>query len=171
MLMTRFCSLFCAALLWGCGSDAPVPPPATVSGPDDLIAHTTFADRGLERAIRLALDRPRGPLADADLQALDTLDASQQTIADLAGIDRLTGLRSLILGANALTDLAPLTDLTALQYLDLSDNRIDDLAPLADLSRLSALDLSGNQVVDLNPLVGLGQLWHPPGRPRRHSLK
>jgi internalin A len=153
-------TLLCAALLWGCGSDAPVPPPAPVSGLDDLIDHTTFADQGLERAVRLALATPRGPLVEADLLSLEALDASQQAIDNLSGIERLAGLRRLILGANNLVDLAALADLKALQFLDLSDNRIDDLAALVGLNRLSALDLSGNQVADLQPLADLDQLTH-----------
>ncbi|MDP6698472.1 MAG: hypothetical protein QGH25_02405, partial [Candidatus Latescibacteria bacterium] len=122
MRLTHLFFPLCAALVYSCGSNAPPPPPAAVTSPDDLIEHTTFADRSLERAVRLALDRPRGPLTDADLASLDTLDAAQADIADLAGIVRLGGLRRLILGANNLTDLTPLAELNALQYLDLSDN-------------------------------------------------
>ena len=160
MPKTRFHSLLLAALLWGCGTDQTAPPPAPISSLGDLVEHTTFADEGLERAVRFALNQPRGPLTDDVLDDIDTLDASQHAIGDLSGIGRLTALRSLTLGANALADLAPLSDLDALQFLDLSDNQIQDLAPLTGLNRLSALDLSGNQVADLQPLAGLGQLTH-----------
>ncbi len=160
MPITRFHSLLLAALLWGCGTDQTAPPPAPISSLGDLVEHTTFADEGLERAVRFALNQPRGPLTDDVLDDIDTLDASQHAIGDLSGIGRLTALRSLTLGANALADLAQLSDLDALQFLDLSDNQIQDLAPLTGLNRLSALDLSGNQVADLQPLAGLGQLTY-----------
>ena len=43
------------------------------------------------------------------------------------GIERLSGLDTLMLGDNAVVDIGPLAGLTRLQVLDLSNNEIADL--------------------------------------------
>ncbi|MFT5088400.1 MAG: Leucine-rich repeat (LRR) protein, partial [Planctomycetota bacterium] len=136
--------------------DAPTPPTAT--DVTILIDHTTFADQGLEKAVRAALEKPRGELALDELLALETLDASQRDIQTLEGIERLGGLRSLRLGANQLEILTPLASLTELQFLDLSDNAISDFAAIASLTSLTTLDLSANAITNLELLGQLQQL-------------
>ncbi len=146
--------------------DAPTPP--TAADPADLIDHTAFADFGLEKAVRAVLAKPRGELLAEELEALETLDAVQLNIQSLEGIERLSGLRRLTLGANrlatsaeaSLETLTPLSSLTALQFLDLSDNQISRLDDLDPLTRLTALDLSGNAITNVQPLRKLDQLTH-----------
>ena len=138
--------------------DAPTPPTATDIA--SLVDHTTFVDLGLEKAVRSALAKPRGELSTEELLVLETLDASQREIRTLEGIERLSGLRSLRLGANTLETLTPLVALAELQFLDLSDNAIRDVQPIAHLARLTTLDLSANALVNVDSLGQLQQLTH-----------
>lgn len=144
-------------LLTAC-QDAPIPPTAT--DPTSLVDHTTFADLGLELAVRSALAKPRGELAADELLSLETLDASQRGIRSLEGIERLGALRSLRLGANELEQLAPLAALAELQFLDLSDNAISDVSAIVHLARLTSLDLSTNSIESIDSLASLQQLTH-----------
>ena len=148
----------CAALLWlGCSSERPpLQPP--LSDEELVFDHSTFADAGLERAVRLALGQPQGGLDSEELSGLRTLDAGGYGITGIEGIERLSGLDTLMLGDNAVVNIGPLAGLTRLQVLDLSNNQIADLAPLSDLLLLEALNLDSNQVEDLAPLARLTQL-------------
>lgn len=118
----------------------------------------TFADPGLEQAVRDAIAKPLGVLVPADVASLTLLDASGTGITSAEGIQCLTQLQSLFLAANAVTDLSPLSPLTNLISLELDSNGIVDVAPLATLAKLDELTLTGNQVVDVGPLMGLPQL-------------
>ena len=118
-------------------------PAGTVPAHDDSLS--------IEEAIETAL----GGNAASDLGVLDLTD---RKLGDLAGVERLTGLRVLRLRGNAVADISPLAGLHGLRELDLSDNAVVDLWPLAGLSNLGNLDLSDNAVSDLSPLVGLERL-------------
>ena len=144
--------LLCVVLLWtGCGGERPPLRPVD-AGEETNLAHDTFADAGLEHAVRRALAQPQGPLVDTALGGLLRLEAIDQAIADLRGIERLRGLETLMLGGNEVVDIEPLGSLLRLRVLDLSDNRLSDLSPLSGLLLLSALNLDGNRVSDLGPL-------------------
>ena len=103
-------------LWWSCAAnEAPVA--VEPVDPAVLFEHSTFPDAALEREIRQVLDRPRGPLTDAELGTITTLDAGRLNIADLSGIERLANLEILRLGANTFTDLTPLQALERLTDL------------------------------------------------------
>ena len=147
-----------AALLWlGCSSERP-PLQFSPSEEEPVFDHSTFADAGLERAVRQALRQSRGALDSEELSGLQTLDAGGYGIANIEGIERLRGLDTLMLGDNAVVNIGPLAGLARLQVLDLSNNQVADLAPLAKLLLLRALNLDGNQVEDLAPLAQLTRL-------------
>ena len=143
--------------LFAC-QEAPTPPVAV--DPAGVIDHTEFADLALERAVREALSQPRGPLSADRLGEIETLSVAQRNIVDLAGIERLTGLRRMDLGANRISDVTPLSVLSDVQQLDLSDNDIRDIGPLSQLQGLNALSLSDNEIVDIEALRPLRQLTH-----------
>lgn len=138
--------------------EAPTPPVAV--DPAGVIDHTEFADLALERAVREVLEQPRGPLSADQLGSVETLAAAQREIVNLDGIERLTGLRRVDLGANSISDVTPLAVLSGVQRLDLSDNEIRDLGPLSQLLQLNVLSLSRNEIVDIEPLRALRQLTH-----------
>jgi Leucine-rich repeat (LRR) protein len=147
-------------------------------------ATVTFADPQLEQAVRdafEALGNPLGPTIDsADLTGVGftRLDAADQNIVSLAGLEFATDLEEINLHNNAVTSIAPLAALSALRVLDLGYNSIADLTPLSGLQALESLDLGfgnplveddesdfdlfglfgasgANPVTDLSPLAGL----------------
>ena len=75
-----------AALLWlGCSSERPpLQPP--ISDEEPVFDHSTFADAGLERAVRLALGQPQGGLDSEELSGLRTLDAGGYGITAIEGL-------------------------------------------------------------------------------------
>ena len=133
MLFFRVCSLVLSLGIVGialsaCNKSAPV---ASTTEPVEVIYdHTTFADAGLERAVRQSLAQPRGELNVDQFSTLVELRATSMAISALVGIEKLAALRQLYLGDNALEDIAPLSALRQLQILDLSRNQVRDLMPL-----------------------------------------
>ena len=90
----------------------------------------------------------------AGLPQLDTLNLAGNQIADLAGLEACTALRTLVLADNALAapeGAAPLGACTALESLDLQGNQLEDgealLAALRSLPRLKCLYLRDNPLV------------------------
>ncbi len=140
-----------------------------------------FRDPALRAVVEEALGIESGaPIADADLASLDSLNAWNKGIHDLAGLERATNLSWVNLQVNAISDLSPLSGLprlgslfldrnivsdlsplaasTGLEVLKLQDNDLSDIAPLAELRSLQDLRLSGNAIKDLSPLTRLGGL-------------
>ena len=138
------------------------------------------ADPALRAAIGAALGKAPGEsVGGEELARLESLEARDAGIRDLAGLESATSLTVLDLGFNPLADLRPLAALPALEHLnldgaipDLQDlaaltglkrlslrhNGIRNLGILAGLTRLEELDAGDNLIEDLRPLSGLGQL-------------
>ena len=139
-----------------------------------------LADPALLAAITAALGKAAGESASAaELAGLETLEARNGEIRDLAGLEGATGLKELNLGFNPVADLRPLAALPALESLNLDgtapdlpllaslkglkrlslrNTGIDDLQPLASLAGLTELDVGDNRIADLSPLAGLTRL-------------
>ncbi len=125
---------------------------------DDEDSELEFVDGALEGCIRDALDQDEGDLEDDDLQELRHLECQAMGIADLQGLQRLTGLRTLSLWENEIVDLTHLAALEDLTELQLGHNRIEELDPLAGLTDLERLGLSINEIRNLDALTGLAEL-------------
>jgi hypothetical protein len=117
-----------------------------------------FKDPQLDGAVRLAVKRPDGDLRLHQLLTLAVLDASEQEITNLDGIERLRSLESLNLRNNYIADITPLENLTRLKELDLRGNQINDISPIAKLQGLESLNLRENPVEDIYPIRGLVNL-------------
>ena len=139
-----------------------------------------IADPALQAAIREALGKAAGEAVSAgELAGLESLNARNSGVRDLAGLEAATGLKELDLGFNPLADLRQLASLPALESLDLDGaaldlgplaslqglrrlsvrhNLLDDLQALASLATLSELDIGDNRIEDLRPLAGLAGL-------------
>ena len=128
---------------------------------------------------------PDIPLTQEKMIRLDYLNAHDQGILDITGLEFATNLRELHLSQNPITDLRPLSNLTQLvglhlwhvpvrptdldlrplanlinlEMLSLEGNYISDIRPLMGLKKLRRLHLSNNQIEDVSPLVGLTELW------------
>ena len=116
-------------------------------------------DAGLAGAIRSELGLDAGdPITQQTMATLTNLDASDQGISDLTGLEHATNLQTLNLDKNQISDLQPLTSLTNLQSLTLTDNQIEDVTPLAALVNLETLHLAGNSPQDISALASLTNL-------------
>ena len=122
-------------------------------------AKLEITDPNLERAIREQLALPdETVLTQLAMRQLTRLDASNNQIKDLIGLEHATNLTRLSLSQNEIRNLTPLAGLSHLKSLSLWGNPISNLSPLADLIQLKSLDLGACQISDIDPLVNLTQL-------------
>ena len=117
-----------------------------------------FDDSNLERVVRKALGRPRGPFTPEDFASLVRLWAHRKSIRSLAGIEYFAALIMLELPSNQITDLTPISQLNSLEGLYLRYNQITDLTPISQLKNLQGLGMGGNQITDLTPISQLNSL-------------
>ena len=94
-------------------------------------------DPNLARAIREELGLPsETPLTQLVMSQLTALNARENQIADLTGLEYATHLKSLDLSVNQIQDITPLAGLVNLDSLTLRNNPITDLSPLSHLTQL-----------------------------------
>ena len=126
---------------------------------DPTVASVDIPDFGLRTAIEQALRKASGdPISGADLASLTELNAQNQGIRNLTGLECASGLTTLNLADNQISDLSELSGLSKLAWLGLWNNSLPDLSPLSGLWSLTWLNLWGSQVSDLSPLSGLTSL-------------
>ena len=122
-------------------------------------------DPNLRTAIESALNKDSGaPITQAEMATLDSLEASDADISDLAGLEYATNLTWLDLASNDITSVSVLEGLTNLAHLILSGNNVTDLAGLVANTGLGTGD-----TVDLadNPLNAASQSTHIPALRKR----
>ena len=128
--------------------------------------NVTIPDANLATVVREALGLdPNAPIPKKKLEALEILQALDKDIGDLTGLEKATGLKTLIIrGAHdqkIIRDITPLAGLTQLTKLCLQGNKIKDIKPLAGLTQLTDLKLHNNSLIrDITPLANLKQLIH-----------
>ena len=129
------------------------------SGPGGDGGPVNIPDANLRAAIAAELGKtPNAPITPDEMATLTVLQASEQGIRDLTGLEFATNLEELWLIDNNISDLAPLAGLTRLENLGLDANIIADLAPLASLNNLEVLYIGRNNISDVSPLSGLTRL-------------
>ncbi len=115
-----------------------------------------FADAKLEAAVRHALEKPKGPITDKDLEGLTSLYLDGLT--DLRGIKHCPNLESLELANTPEIDLHPLSNLSKLQSFELDVlSPSQDYGPVRSLTNLRRLDLP-NQYWEVGQLADLSFL-------------
>ena len=130
---------------------------ASVRGGDD--GPVNIPDDNLRAVIAEALGKaPNAPITKDEMATLTSLDAAEQGIRNLAGLEFATNLRRLGLSFNNIADVSPLEGLTNLTGLWLYANNIADVLPLEGLTRLEILSLGSNSIADVSPLEGLTRL-------------
>jgi internalin A len=133
-------------------------------------------DLNLAAAIRDSIGKPDGAITEADLQSITELEAPDNNITDITGIERCVNLEKLILGPawrletwwengnNRIEDISPLKGLTKLVHLNLNNSdkngKINDISPLSSLTNLTRLELFANQISDVTPLADLTNLTY-----------
>ena len=122
-------------------------------------AQVTIPDPGLNAAVREALQKPVGPLTQADLLSLNFLSACCRDIKNLQGLEAAQNLRILDLHSNSLTNGAVINSLTNLQIIDLFQNRLTSFALTSARSNLTIIDLAFNSLTQCSLPNGLTNLW------------
>ncbi len=121
-----------------------------------------FEDSNLEAVIRKTLHNPDQPIFKHQLLSIAELDASNEFISNLEGIQYLRNLSELNLRDNQIKDISPISQLIYLKKLNLRSNEITDISPLASLSRLTYLNLHSNDwITSLAPLARFTKFGNP----------
>ncbi len=119
---------------------------------DDKIVE--FPDENLEKAIRIAIDKPKGEIYYSDVKNLKQLDAIARGIEDLTGLENLKGLEKLGLWSNKIgnSQLVHLKGLTNLKFLDLAANKFTYIPAnsFEGMSKLEELVLDENQITEIH---------------------
>jgi internalin A len=138
------------------------PPPKVTKKLEDCPKgpNVQFDQKEVEAEIRKKLQKPDGPITNADLKKVRSLNLSNVKLAgvDVCLFSQLTGLKYLFLGQGDFDDLSPVAYAKDLESLAASRNQVHDLTPLAKLTKLDRLDLGRTQVADLAPIAGLTSL-------------
>ena len=101
---------------------------------DDVLYKVTFADRTFT--------------SDAT-----EIDITACGAASLAGLEKFTELRRLVVYGNGLTELSPLYGLSNLTELDAAYNNLSDITGLNNHAQLKKLVLAHNDLTDIYPLA------------------
>lgn len=117
-----------------------------------------FPDSMLELAVRLAIQRPDGPIRRSYLDSLRSLTATNCGLADLTGLQYCPRLAELTVPGNAITNLEPLRHLDSLRMLIIYSNHLTSLEPLEGHPTLAWLDIGYNPLSDLSPLASMPSL-------------
>ena len=113
-------------------------------------------DPNLERVLREKLGLPnQTPLTQLVMKQLTRLDASNNEIEDLTGLEQATNLAWLALPKNEIQDLNPLAELFNLETLYLWDNPISNLSPIGNLIQVRRLGLDNCRISDVTSLANL----------------
>ena len=127
----------------------------------------TFEDPAVTKAVRKAVDRPKGDIMSSDVINLKNLEIIGQGVKSLKGVEQLKNLEKLGLYANNIKggQLMYVKDLVQLKSLDLAENKLleipdgafDNLVNLEEL----VLDHTGINTLDrkmMSKLVSLRDL-------------
>lgn len=128
--------------------------------PKPLQAETiAFKDKNLEQIIRDTLSLSANEAIQASaLKTIEHLDASNNHITSLEGIEHLSNLKTLDIAHNQVSDLSPLVPLSQLEELYANNNLITSIFSIRYLTELKTLSLSANTIADVQPLSNLNKL-------------
>ena len=121
----------------------------------------SIPDPNLAAAVRKALGLGRNaPITKQAMQRLTVLEARENQIRNLTGLEHATQLTKLELWRNQIRNLTPLANLTQLRDLRVDENQISDTRPLTKLTQLEVLHIGGNQIdnADIRLLISLKEL-------------
>ncbi|MBK7141456.1 MAG: hypothetical protein IPH75_05180 [bacterium] len=117
-----------------------------------------FPDSMLEQAVRLAIQRPDGPIRRSYLESLRSVTSANSGVSDLTGLQYCPRLADLTIPGNAITTLEPLRHLDSLRTLIVYSNQLTSLEPLEGHTELTWLDIGYNPLSDLAPLASMTSL-------------
>ena len=122
-------------------------------------AKINFLDPELKSVVRHKINKDSDEsIYKSDVLDITTLNADNEDITDLTGLESLSNLRTLDLSNNSLTKVTALSKLTSLKTLKLKDTELEDLNVIKGLTSLTYLDISDNYIKDFTPLKYLTKL-------------
>ena len=149
-------------------------------GDEDGLGDVCDVDALIAQIPDLQLAACLSALKFSAVQEVQSLDCSNQGVANLEGLASFIDLQTLDLSNNQITDLSELVDLTRLKTLSVGYNSIEDFTPLVgsaleslDLTEagltslygilptngsLTMLELRFNSIIDLRPLSSQARL-------------
>ena len=86
------------------------------------------------------------------LNALESLDLSNNDLTDASFLINISNLKKLNLKNNYFSDISSVVENENLEYLDLSNNNLSNITKLQFLYEIKNLDLSGNHITDVSSL-------------------
>ena len=110
-----------------------------------------FPDENLNKLIMRLLGNPN-EITTKELVFFNELEADNNKIYDLQGIENCQNLIKLNLIDNRISNIQQLSKLKQLKQLKLSNNQIIEISMLESLSELELLFLSGNNISEINNL-------------------
>jgi formylglycine-generating enzyme required for sulfatase activity len=123
-----------------------------------LAQEVIIPDPNFNAVIREALQKPTGPLTQADMLGLTNLSAIFRNITNVQGLEAAQNLVSLDLQDNRITTFNFPTNLTRLAVLDLSENRFPQLTLPGGMTNLTTLRLENGTLTNLSLSAGLTKL-------------
>ena len=121
----------------------------------------------IEAAIRKAVNKPTGELAELDFNKVHVLSLFNSGITDITPLSRLVNLKKLNVGQSPLKNLSPLAELVHLEELAIGNYGTPDrfkvplnLEPLKGLVKLKRLEIVGSHVRDLSPVGNLPDITY-----------
>lgn len=104
---------------------------------------------------KIEIDASAQPTTAQLAGATGPLNCRNRGIADLRGIDLMTGLTNVTLTGNNVTDVTPLSTLTNMTFLDIAQNDVASLAGLGSLPKLGTLRVNQTSISTKTKLQSL----------------
>jgi len=123
-----------------------------------LSQESNFRDRNCNAVIREALQKPTGPVTQADMLRLTNLSAIFRNITNVQGLEAAQNLVALDLQDNRIANFSFPPNLTKLTVLDLSENRFPQLTLPSGMTNLTTLRLENGRLTNLSLPAGLPKL-------------
>ena len=122
------------------------------------VVYVEINDPGLEKAVRVTLNKPEGQLTQEELNEIALLNAEKCGVESLEELTKLPNIQNLYLQGNHLTDISNVRVLKELRYLNIDENQVSDISVVSELDNLLAFSANNNQISDISPLAGKVQI-------------
>ena len=126
-----------------------------------IVNLVTFVDPVLSNQVYAALSlSPGSPIPLTKLDNLNYLNADNQGITNLAGLECARHLYGLSLNGDQIADTTPLSWLPTLSYLNLDGCGLQDASFVSNMVNLNELDLGNNQIHSIPVMDNLANLQY-----------
>ncbi len=89
----------------------------------------------------------------ANHASLITIEAPNNEIEDISGLEGCTALQELVLYDNQITDISSLSSCESLKDVNFNNNQIEDITALSSLTTLKNVLMENNHISDVSPMA------------------